>query len=41
MYQLSFYLLGFAVLVYGVLWCVGRYIAKRAKKETDKETVEP
>ena len=41
MYQLSFYLLGFTVLVYGVLWCVGRYIAKRHMKQTDKETVEP
>ena len=40
MYQLSFYLLGFTVLVYGVYVLVGWYIAKRAAKQTDnKETV--
>ena len=40
MYQLSFYLLGFTVLVYGVYVLAGWYIAKRAAKQTDnKETV--
>lgn len=42
MYQLSFYLLGFTVLLYGVLLGVRWYIAKRnTKPTTDKETSEP
>lgn len=40
MYQLSFYLLGYTVLVFSALWGAGRRIAKEQENETpDKETL--